>query len=53
MYNFNNLEFISFVSYFIIIWILIKAVKPGCTIAVSDDDLLNISTGKLNMMTVS
>lgn len=27
------------------------SVKPGCTIMVSDDDLLSITAGKLNMMT--
>jgi len=27
------------------------SVKPGCTISIKDDDLLNIMSGKLNMMT--
>lgn len=27
------------------------SAKPGCTILIGDDDLLNILTGKLNMMT--
>ena len=30
-----------------------KGVKPECTISISDDDLFNISEGKLNMMAVS
>jgi sterol carrier protein 2 len=28
-----------------------SSAKPGCTILISDDDLLNIVNGKLNMMT--
>lgn len=30
----------------------LKGIKPGCTILIGDEDLLNVMTGKLNMMTV-
>ncbi len=36
----------------VVLFFLIQAVKPGCTILISDDDLLSITSGKLNMMTV-
>ena len=33
-------------------FLIYLAIKPECTISISDDDLLSIMNGKLTMMTV-